>query len=62
MKLRMLKAELWILGPKNPFCRFTWDDTVGCALCGWWMERLVRSRGLFLEPARLRFECRLYHV
>lgn len=47
MKLRMLKAELWILGPKNLFCRFTWDETVGCTFCGWWMERLVRSRGLF---------------
>lgn len=40
------QVELWLLGPKNPFCRFTWDETVGPALCGWEMERLMRSRDM----------------
>jgi len=45
-KWRVPKARLWILGPKSPFCRFAWDETVRCALCGWWMERLMRRRDL----------------
>lgn len=52
------------LGPKNPFCRFTWDENVGCASCGCWLGRFMRSRdkSLSLEPDRLGFECRLHHA
>lgn len=61
---RMLKAELWLLGPKNPFCRFTCDESVGRALCECWLGRRMRSRAMSfsLEPDRLGFECRLHHA
>lgn len=64
MPWRMLMAELWILGPKNPFCRFTWDESVGHASCECWLGRLMRSRDMSfsLEPDRLGFECRLHHA
>lgn len=48
MEQSMPKARLWILGPKNPFCRLTWYETVGCALWGWWTERLMRRDMIFL--------------
>lgn len=43
------RGKAWLLGPKNPFCRFTRDESIGCALCACPMERLlIREAGICL--------------